>query len=286
MDLSEIIMKGMDATASDIHFIPFGQTTRIFYRIRGILVLQPELETATYQIFLQKIKANAQMNISEKRLPQDGILKDYGGAIRVSTLKSIHGESLVLRLFQKDMMTLEDIGLEEKDRVNITDHLTRKSGISLISGETGMGKSTTLYALMMMLRDKDFKVISIEDPVEREVEGIVQSQINDMAGLSYEKAIFAALRQDPDYIAIGEIRNKETANALIRAALTGHKVISTIHAHGYLNVRKRMMDFGIREEYLDTTLNMVMSQRLQTQDKRRILHAQFEFAEDFMDGVQ
>lgn len=283
MELSEIIIKGMEANASDIHFIPFGHSARVFYRIRGILVQQTELETATYQVFLQKIKANAQMNISEKRLPQDGILKDYGGAIRVSTLRSIHGESIVLRLFQKGMMTLEEIGLEEITRENLTEHLMGKSGISLISGETGMGKSTTLYAIMMMLRDKNFKIISIEDPVEREVDGIVQSQINDMAGLSYEKAIFAALRQDPDYIAIGEIRNKETANALIRAALTGHKVISTIHAHGYLNVKKRMMDFGIREEYLESSLNMVMSQRLQTKDKRRVLHAQFEFPEDFMD---
>ncbi|MGB4589338.1 MAG: ATPase, T2SS/T4P/T4SS family [Clostridiaceae bacterium] len=283
MNLSEIIIGGLDVEASDIHFIPFGETTRIFYRIRGVLLLQMELETLKYQIFLQKIKANAQMNISEKRLPQDGILRDFGGAIRVSTLRSIHGESLVLRLFPESIMTLEETGLSESSRKSLTDHLIQKSGISLISGETGMGKSTTLYAIMMMLRDKNFKVISIEDPVEREIEGIVQSQINDMAGLSYEKAIFAALRQDPDYIAIGEIRNKETANALIRSALTGHKVISTIHAHGYLNVKKRMMDFGIREEYLETTLNMVMSQRLQTHDKRRVLHVQFEFPEDFME---
>jgi len=283
MDISEIIIGGMEANASDIHFIPFGQKARIFYRIRGILFPQVELETTAYQIFLQKIKANAQMNISEKRLPQDGILKDYGEAIRVSTLRSIHGESLVLRLFQKGMMKLEEIGLDERSQENLTSRLLEKTGISLISGETGMGKSTTLYAIMMMLRDKNFKVISIEDPVEREIDGIVQSQINDMAGLSYEKAIFAALRQDPDYIAIGEIRNKETANALIRSALTGHKVISTIHAHGYLNVKKRMMDFGIREEYLDTSLNMVMSQRLQTKGERRVLHAQFEFPEEFMD---
>lgn len=282
MDLTEIIVGGMEAEASDIHFIPFGQVTRIFYRVRGILTVQMELETLKYQIFLQKIKANAQMNISEKRLPQDGILKDYGGTIRVSTLRSIHGESLVLRLFQRGMMTLEEIGLDERDRVDLTIRLMQKTGITLISGETGMGKSTTLYAIMMMLRDRNFKVISIEDPVEREIEGIVQSQINDLAGLSYEKAIFAALRQDPDYIAIGEIRNKETADALVRSALTGHKVISTIHAHGYLNVKKRMMDFGIREEYLDTSLNMVMSQRLRTEDERRVLHAKFEFPEDFM----
>ena len=282
MELSEIIMGGMEADASDIHFIPFGQTTRVFYRIRGSLTHQIELETPKYQIFLQKIKANAQMNISEKRLPQDGILKDYGGTIRVSTLRSIHGESLVLRLFQRGMMSLEEIGLDEGDRLRLMERLVQRSGISLISGETGMGKSTTLYAIMMRLRDQNFKVISIEDPVEREIDGIVQSQINDMAGLSYEKAIFAALRQDPDYITIGEIRNKETANALVRSALTGHKVISTIHAHGYLNVKKRMMDFGIREEYLETSLNMVMSQRLQTKEKRRVLHAKFEFPEDFM----
>jgi len=282
MDLVEIIGQGMEKEASDIHFIPFGEKTKVFYRIRGTLLFQREMETLKYQILLQKIKANAQMNISEKRLPQDGILKDYGQAIRVSTLRSVQGESLVLRLYRSDIMNLEDLGLSGDIQGKIMDRLTENSGIHLICGETGMGKSTTLYALMMKLRDRNFKVLSIEDPVEREIDGIVQSQINDAAGLSYERAIYAALRQDPDYIAIGEIRNKETAGALVRSALTGHKVISTIHAHGFENVLKRLKDFSIREEYLTSSLSTVMSQRLKTVKGRRGLHAELEFAEDFM----
>ena len=281
MNMEQIIADGMEKDASDIHFIPSGKNVKILMRKEGALEFYCDLDSFNYQSVLQKAKAMAQMNISEKRLPQDGILKMEGLSIRVSTLRSVQGESLVLRLFTRELISLEKLGLN-KDTMNaLMERVRNNMGIHLISGETGMGKSTTMYALMMKLRDLNMKIISIEDPVEREVEGIIQSQINEVSGFGYEKAIFAALRQDPDYICIGEIRNAETANAVIRAALTGHKVISTIHAKKYNNVLQRMTDLGINKEYLEMTLSSVINQRLLIVEGRKKLDAKLDFAENF-----
>ena len=281
MNLEEIIAEGMEMDASDIHFIPGERCARILMRKKGELEYYGELENHHYQILLQKAKAMAQMNISEKRMPQDGMLKVNDLSIRVSTLRSLKGESLVLRLFTRELIALEELGLNQEISASLICHVRNQMGIHLISGETGMGKSTTMYALMMKLRDLNQKIISIEDPVEREVEGIIQSQINTVSGFGYEKAIFAALRQDPDYICIGEIRNRETASALIRAALTGHKVISTIHAKRYDSVRQRMSDFGISTEYLDLTLSLVMNQKLRTTEGGKKVDATLDISEDF-----
>ena len=281
MNLEEIIAEGMEMDASDIHFIPGERCARMLMRKKGELEYYGDLENHHYQILLQKAKAMAQMNISEKRMPQDGMLKVNGLSIRVSTLRSLKGESLVLRLFTRELIALEELGLSPEISESLICHVRSQMGIHLISGETGMGKSTTMYALMMKLRDLNQKIISIEDPVEREVDGIIQSQINTVSGFGYEKAIFAALRQDPDYICIGEIRNKETAGALIRAALTGHKVISTIHAKRYDSVRQRMADFGISREYLDLTLSLVMNQRLRNTGGGKVVDATLDISEDF-----
>ncbi|MBO1263547.1 Flp pilus assembly complex ATPase component TadA [Proteiniclasticum sp. SCR006] len=279
--MEEIITEGMEMDASDIHFIPGERCARMLMRKKGELECYGDLENHHYQILLQKAKAMAQMNISEKRMPQDGILKVNGLSIRVSTLRSLKGESLVLRLFTRELIALEKLGLRPEISESLISHVRSQMGIHLISGETGMGKSTTMYALMMKLRDLNQKIISIEDPVEREVDGIIQSQINGVSGFDYEKAIFAALRQDPDYICIGEIRNKETASALIRAALTGHKVISTIHAKRYDSVRQRMTDFGISREYMDLTLSLVMNQRLRNTEGGKVVDATLDISEDF-----
>ncbi len=281
MNIEQIIADGMEAEASDIHFIPNGKNVRILMRISGDLKLYSEVESPHYQIIIQRVKALAQLNISEKRLPQDGVLHIDGLNIRVSTLRSMQGESLVLRLFTRELIPLEKLGLESETMEALIKHVLNNMGIHLISGETGMGKSTTMYALMMKLRDLNQKIISIEDPVEREVEGIIQSQINEISGFGYEKAIFAALRQDPDYICIGEIRNEETANALVRAALTGHKVVSTIHAQRFNSVMQRMMDFGIGKGYLDMTLSVVMNQKFQKVEGGRKVYATLDFAKDF-----
>ena len=267
--------------ASDIHFIPKGKTVKILMRKRGELEFYSDLDSFHYQSILQKAKALAQMNISEKRLPQDGVLKIEGLSIRVSTLRSVQGESLVLRLFTRELISMEKLGLDNETMHSLLERVRNNMGIHLISGETVMGKSTTMYALMMKLRDLNQKIISIEDPVEREVEGIIQSQINEASGFGYEKAIFAALRQDPDYICIGEIRNSETANAVIRAALTGHKVISTIHAKKFNSVLQRLTDFGINKEYLDITLSVVMNQKLLQVEGGKKIDATLDYAEDF-----
>ncbi|MFH5835280.1 ATPase, T2SS/T4P/T4SS family [Proteiniclasticum sp. C24MP] len=281
MNMEEIIADGMETDASDIHFIPDERNVRILMRKRGELEFYSDLDSHNYQILLQKAKAMAQMNISEKRMPQDGVLRTGGLNIRVSTLRSLQGESMVLRLFPRELIPLEELGLNHETAHALIGHVRNSTGIHIISGETGMGKSTTMYALMMALRDLNQKIISIEDPVEREVEGIIQSQINEISGFGYEKAIFAALRQDPDYICIGEIRNKETASALIKAALTGHKVLTTIHAQKYKSVLQRMTDFGIRQEYLDMTISLVMNQKLRKSEGGRKLYATLDFAEDF-----
>ena len=283
MDLDQIITEGIGAEASDIHFIPFGHEVKIYFRKCETLEFTHKTSRQEFQILLQKAKAMGQMNISEKRLPQDGILKINDSSVRISTLRSIQGESLVLRLFQKELITYENIGLSAYDQSELLKKIAEMTGIFLISGETGMGKSTTMYALMMKLRDLNHKVISIEDPVEREVEGIVQSQINEAAGYGYEKAIFAALRQDPDYICIGEIRSGETAEALIRAALTGHRVISTIHSGSFMSTFRRMTEFGIDENYLKPCLRMVMNQKLIRTGGRRKVDAVIEYAEDQSD---
>lgn len=281
MKMEEIIAHGMETEASDIHFIPSGKNVKILMRKRGELEFYSDLDSFHYQNILQKAKALAQMNISEKRLPQDGVLKMEGLSIRVSTLRSVQGESLVLRLFTRELISMEKLGLTKETMHSLLGRVRNNMGIHLISGETGMGKSTTMYALMMKLRDLNQKIISIEDPVEREVEGIIQTQINEVSGFGYEKAIFAALRQDPDYICIGEIRNSETANAVIRAALTGHKVISTIHAKRFNSVLQRLSDFGINKEYLDITLSVVMNQKLLQVEGGKKIDATLDYAEDF-----
>ncbi len=274
MEYSRLVEKALNKNASDIHFIPKSQRVECFFRENGRLCFQENLEMPSYLTLLQKIKTLAHLNISEKRMPQDGVIINEGKSIRVSTLNSLQGESLVLRLFHRELISFENLGLTDLTQEALLDGVRKNSGITLISGETGMGKSTTLYALIMKLRDLSYKVISIEDPCEREIEGVIQTQINEMKGLTYDKAIFAALRQDPDFICIGEIRNEETAKAVVRASLTGHRVISTIHGRGYQSVMERMLDFGVEKEYLH--LSLVLHQKLEMKGERKTLYGFLE----------
>ncbi len=270
----DLVENALQKNTSDIHFIPRRLKVECYFRENGRLCRQLDMEFSSYLILLQKIKAMAHMNISEKKMPQDGVILNEGKAIRVSTLNSLQGESLVLRLFQRELISYENLGLQRKTQDALLQGVLGNSGITLISGETGMGKSTTLYALMMKLRDMSYKMISIEDPCEREIEGIIQTQINEMKGLTYDRAIFAALRQDPDFICIGEIRNEETAQAVVRASLTGHRVISTIHGGDYQSVVERMVNFGVEKGYLH--LSRVLNQKLVTRCERKILYGVLE----------
>lgn len=286
MELNQIVEKGLEAGTSDIHFIPLGKCVSVHFRTGEVLEHAMDLEREKYLVMLQKVKATAAMNLSEKRLPQDGVLRIEERAVRVSTMRSVQGESLVIRLFDQEIGSLEKLGIPEHQLSLLMTGLKERQGITLIAGETGMGKSTTLYSVMRRLREERFKVISIEDPVEREVEGVIQCQINEGAGLTYESAIFASLRQDPDFICIGEIRSQETAKAMVRAALTGHRVVSTIHSTGYGNVLKRLMDFGIPEDDLRCVIGMVMTQHLRRSEGRRRLHVEMESHDDIKKGKE
>lgn len=281
MELNQIVEKGLEAGTSDIHFIPHGGGVSVHFRTGEVLEHALDLEREKYLVMLQKVKATSAMNLSEKRLPQDGVLRIKEKAVRVSTMRSVQGESLVIRLFDQEIGSLETLGIPGHQLSLLMADLKERQGITLIAGETGMGKSTTLYSVMKRLKEEHFKVISIEDPVEREVEGVIQCQINEGAGFTYESAIFASLRQDPDFICIGEIRSRETAKAMVRAALTGHRVVSTIHSTGYGNVLKRLMDFGILEDDLLLGIGMVMTQELRRKEGRRILHVEMESREEF-----
>lgn len=286
MELEEIVEAGIGTEASDIHFIPGSEKAGVFFRQGERLEPYCSLDMTRHNLYLQRVKANSGMNISEKRLPQDGVLRMSGMTIRVSTMKSVNGESLVMRLFDRRDVGIRQLGMKDDDVSMLICHLTEGSGITMVAGETGMGKSTTLYGIMNELKDRNYKVLSVEDPVERFIEGVVQCQINEAAGLTYERAIFASLRQDPDYICIGEIRNEETAKALVRASLTGHRVISTIHGTGYMNVMQRLMDFGIREEHISGSLGLVVTQRLLSQEGRRKLDVRMEFRDKVAKGIQ
>lgn len=276
MDLEGMLREALEMQASDVHFIPEREHVRRMHRIRGNLVEGASLTTEEFCILLQRVKAAAGMNISEKRLPQDGMLRLGGETVRVSTVRSLLGESLVVRLFIKRVPALRDSGMEEVQRERLLTHLLEGSGILLISGETGMGKSTTLYSLMQELSALGKKVLSIEDPVEQELPGVIQCPINEAAGITYERSIFAALRQDPDYICIGEVRSVGTAEALIRAGLTGHRVLSTIHAKGYANTLNRLCEFGVSRDYVDAAVGLVVSQRLVTMGGRRKVIVELE----------
>lgn len=279
MELNQIVERGIASHASDLHFIPHRDRVELHMRTGDVLEPLMKISQEKYQVMLQKVKASSAMNLSEKRLPQDGVMTIFERAVRVSTMRSLHGESLVIRLFDQEVGTLETLGIPEDRIASLLEVLRERAGITLIAGETGMGKSTTLYSLMGRLSTEGYKVISIEDPVEREIEGVIQCQINDGAGFTYDRAIFASLRQDPDFVCIGEIRNMETAGAMVRAALTGHRVISTIHSTGYGNVLKRLVDFGLRKDDLQSAIRMVMTQDLKRKEGRRVLHVDMEIRE-------
>lgn len=277
MDLEELILEGRKRKVSDIHFVPREGEVPVFFRLGARLHPHGSLAPGAYQVLLQQVKALAQLNISERRLPQDGILKIGTEPIRVSTIRCLQGESLVLRLFQRKLLSAEDLGLPSEDLARIRRHLRDAGGVTLICGETGMGKSTTLYALLMMLRDAGLKVISVEDPVEQEIPGIIQSPILEAAGFGYDEAIFAALRQDPDVIAIGEIRNPVTAKALIRASLTGHRFLSTLHAQGLQGALHRLEDLGVNPKLAREALTLVIGQKLMSTEGGKHLEAELEY---------
>ncbi|MCM8711504.1 GspE/PulE family protein [Clostridium sp. SYSU_GA19001] len=263
-----IIKNAVKSRASDIHIEPFEKYIKIRFRIDGELqeVLKSPKETAAALVTRIKIMAN--MNIAEKRLPQDGrILTNVDGKefdLRVSVLPTIFGEKIVIRLLNRESFLIdkEGLGIIEDDLDKLNRIVKNPYGIILVTGPTGSGKSTTLYSILNDLNNSDRNIVTVEDPVEYMIEGINQVNVNPKAGLTFASGLRAILRQDPDVIMIGEIRDNETAEIAIRAAITGHLVLSTIHTNDAASAVIRLTDMKIEPYLVATSIAGVVSQRL------------------------
>jgi type IV pilus assembly protein PilB len=263
-----VLYQAIKEKASDIHFEPFEKDFKIRYRVDGSLyeMVPPPIHLALP--ILSRVKVMANMNIAEKRLPQDGrIVKQVGDKqvdMRVSSLPTHHGESIVLRVLDRSSvnLSLENLGLTDHIYNYITETIEKPNGIFIVTGPTGAGKTTTLYAALRRINTIDSKLLTAEDPVEYDIDGIIQIPINDAIGLDFPRVLRAFLRQDPDRIMIGEMRDKETATIAIQAALTGHLVLSTLHTNDSSGAITRLVDMGCEPFLLAASLEGVLAQRL------------------------
>ncbi len=266
--LNILISEAKNLGSSDIHLEIYEEICRVRIRIDGLMIERYHLDKQEYPAIVNKIKIQSNLDISEKRLPQDGRiffnLNNKQFDIRVSVLPTLHGEKIVLRLLSNDAtdVDLEKLGFADLDLKNYLDGVKRPYGIILISGPTGSGKTTTLYATLKLLNQKTRNIVTIEDPIEYTLEGVNQVQLKENIGFSFASALRTFLRQDPDVIMVGEIRDAETANMAIRAALTGHLVLSTIHTNSAWGTVSRLVDMGVPSFLISATLNTSVAQRL------------------------
>jgi type IV pilus assembly protein PilB len=266
--LEKILINAKEIGSSDIHFEPYENNARVRFRMDGKLKEQFHISLEEYPIIVNKIKIRAQLDISEKRLPQDGritVVTDYEDFdIRVSVLPTLHGEKIVLRLLSKDTshIDINNLGFSENEIKTYLENIKKPNGIVLISGPTGSGKTTTLYATLKKLNLPNTNILTVEDPIEYTLEGINQVQLRENIGLDFATTLRTFLRQDPDIIMVGEIRDVNTANMAIRAALTGHLVLSTIHTNSAWATVSRLIDMGIPSFLIASTLNISVAQRL------------------------
>jgi len=265
--VNNIIARAKKDGASDIHIEPYRDNCRIRYRIDGVLQERGNLPKNMNMAVVSRIKIMAQLDIAERRVPQDGrarvLLVGKPLDMRISTCPTSFGEKVVIRLFAKDnIKTIESLGFLENDRKLFTEIITKPNGIFLVTGPTGSGKSSTLYAGLMRISSPDINIMSIEDPVENELEGINQIAVSEKKGLTFSLVLRAALRQDPDVIMIGEIRDGETAEIAVRAAITGHMVLSTLHTNSAAGAIDRLKDIGVESFMIASSLRGVLAQRL------------------------
>lgn len=268
--VNKIILEAYKSRATDIHFEPQEHELRIRYRIDGMLyrVPMPEDLKKYQSAIISRIKVMAKMNIAEKRLPQDGRInvriEGQELDIRVSTVPTVYGESVSLRLLRRDRqrITLKELGYPDRERAAIEYIINKPHGIFLVTGPTGSGKSTTLYACLQQINHPTKRIITIEDPVEYEIEGINQIPVRPEIGLTFATGLRHILRQDPNIIMVGEIRDLETAEIAIRAALTGHLVFSTLHTNDAPSAFTRLIDMGIEPFLVASSVEAVLAQRL------------------------
>ena len=263
-----LISEGVATRASDIHIEPFGDRIRIRYRIDGVLVERDAAPRRLLSAMLSRIKIMGSIDISEKRRPQDGRIKmTVGGKhfdLRVSMLPTVHGQSAVMRILDRGniMVGIRDLGFSEEDYLRFQNIIKRPNGIFLVTGPTGYGKTTTLYAALNELNRPDRKIITAEDPVEYYLPGINQVEVRHNIGLNFARIIRAMLRQAPNIILVGEIRDKETAEIAVQASLTGHLVFSTLHTNDAPSAVTRLVDIGVPPFLIASSVIAIMGQRL------------------------
>jgi general secretion pathway protein E len=263
-----LLENAITANASDIHIEPFENTLRVRYRIDGILFDQESPPRRLQAAVTSRIKIMGEMNIAERRLPQDGRIRVHLNAravdIRVSTMPTVHGESIVMRLLDRAsvLLPLEKLGFDGKVQSRFEGLIKRPHGIVLVTGPTGSGKTTTLYAALEKINSPDRKILTVEDPVEYQIIGINQVPVKSKIGLSFATGLRHIVRQDPDVILVGEIRDLETAEIAIQASLTGHLVFSTLHTNDAPGAITRLQDMGVEPYLLSSVLEGVLAQRL------------------------
>ncbi|PJJ11128.1 general secretion pathway protein E/type IV pilus assembly protein PilB [Flavobacterium sp. 1] len=262
--LENLLGEAKSLKCSDIHFEIYEDSSRIRFRIDGQLIERYKVERDNYLELVNKVKIKAKLNITEKRLPQDGRITNDSFDIRVSILPTLFGEKIVMRLLGQDAsnIDLNTLGLQQEELQNYLEAVKKPNGIILISGPTGSGKTTTLYATLRLLNDSKRNIVTVEDPIEYTLKGINQVQLKEDIGLTFSTALKSFLRQDPDVIMLGEIRDSETALMAIRASLTGHLVLSTIHTNSAIGTISRLIDMGVPSYLIAETLNLSVAQRL------------------------
>ena len=262
--VDRIIQEANILGSSDIHIEVYEDRGRVRIRIDGHLIERYTIQLENYSELVNKIKIRSNLDISEKRLPQDGRIQYGDFDIRVSILPTLHGEKIVLRILGQDAssISIDSVGMSEKEMRDYLEGIKKPNGIILISGPTGSGKTTTLYATLKLLNEEKRNIVTVEDPIEYTLEGINQVQLKEDIGLTFTAALRSFLRQDPDVIMLGEIRDGETAQMAIRAALTGHLVLSTIHTNSAWGTISRLIDMGVPPFLLSNTINCSVAQRL------------------------
>ncbi|MBO8085195.1 MAG: type II secretion system ATPase GspE [Marichromatium sp.] len=266
--VNQLLQRAVEARASDIHLEPFADTLRVRYRVDGVLQEVEAPPVRSSAAVISRVKIMARLNIAERRLPQDGRipLRVQGRELdlRVSTVPTLFGESLVIRLLDKDRVRfdLDALGFDGALRARLDRVLEHPYGILLVTGPTGSGKSTTLYTLLARLNTESRKIITVEDPVEYQLAGINQIPVRPAIGMTFASALRAIVRQDPDVIMVGEMRDLETARIAVQSALTGHLVLSTLHTNDAASGATRLLEMGVEDYLLTSTVNGILAQRL------------------------
>src|SRR5574344_2094013 len=263
-----IMLDASKRGASDIHFDPLPDFMKIRIRIDGQLIDYTEVPNTIKKNLVTRIKIISGMNITESRLPQDGAIKasleDTNLDLRVSSIPTSNGEKVVIRILDYSMSQagLESLGFSDTNYKKVLEMISVPNGIILVTGATGSGKSTTVYSILQRLNREETNVVTVEDPIEMDITGVNQVQTNSEIGMDFAAALRSILRQDPDIIMIGEIRDTETAKIAIRASITGHLVLSTIHTNNSLNTIERLLDMDVERYLLASALEGIISQKL------------------------